>query len=360
MSEKKVLVFSRSFWNEPPRLRHQLTNLLQEYSHKVIFFERGSKSLKIKKFEENGILILRHFEFLHHQLKPFNFLVVVNNFIAKYFIKKAVKEFDIEFIVNFNYDYSFLKQLFPDTKIITIINDDFVAQGKPWMKESIKRQLSNTCKKSDLVFTVSYPLQRQINEFKVDTSIFFPWAGTTYLEPTFTNNMRDVVLFWGYIDHRIDWLVIKYLLSEKIKIRFIGNIQSNVKQEIEELKKFSTFELFESQSISSIDFSEICCSILPYNLDVPGVNAISISNRAFQLLTFGVPLIYSNLPELMEAPQNVIRKCYDNKNYLESIKYFTHNFNICQSDISFFLKDHYSEDRYKFLLSKIRETSDVS
>ncbi len=351
---KNIVIFTKTNWNEPPRLRHQLAKLLLSYGHQITFFEKTNlKSLKIEKYTKDKINFIRHYELLHHQLKPFNFLIKLNQFIIKYFIKNSLKNNDIDLIINFNYDYDFLRELFPNKKVITIINDDFTAQAKPWMKKSIKTQLASTCQNSDIVLTVSYPLQKQIKEFDIDAYIFFPWAEQRYVAPTNVNQKRDTILFWGYIDHRVDWDIIQYLLDQNIKLRFIGNIQSNIKEKVEELRRYNNFEVLTATSIDKIRFNDICCSVLPYDLDVNGVKAISISNRAFQLLSYGIPLIYSDLPELINAPTNVISRSRNNKEYLKSIEYFKNNFSLCQNDIEVFLCKHYSEQRYKLIMDII-------
>lgn len=256
-------------------------------------------------------------------------------------------------IINFNYDYDFLKDLFPNKKVVTIINDDFIAQAKFWMKDSVRMQLKNTCKESDIVFTVSYPLQKLIKELGVNAHIFFPWAEQKYISPNKINTQRDTVLFWGYIDHRIDWGIVEYLIEQNVKLRFIGNIESRVQGNILKLKKYKNFEVLSARPIEKVLFDDICCSILPYDLNVSGVKAISISNRAFQLLSYGIPLIYSELPYLIDVSERVIKKCEMNEDYLEAIEFFILNFELSQIDIKNFLKDNYSHNRYEYLFQKI-------
>ena len=243
MKFKRVVIFTKTNWDEPPRIRHQLTKLLLENKHQVVFFEKSNfKQFKIIKYIKDNILFFKHFELLHHQLRPFEFMVKINAMVTKFFIKKALKNEKIDLIINFNYDYYFLKEMFSDLKIVTIINDDFVAQARPWMPKSIKQQLKQTCENSDLVFAVSYPLQEQLVEFNKNTKLFFPWTFKKYEKPT-NNKNRNVVLYWGYIDHRIDWKKIKYLLEKGIKLRFIGMVSHKVIAFLDDFIKFNYFEL---------------------------------------------------------------------------------------------------------------------
>ncbi|PHR69807.1 MAG: hypothetical protein COA66_14095 [Arcobacter sp.] len=356
MKNKNIVIFTKTNWNESPRIRHQLTRLLSSYGHNVTFFEKScSTQLKTIKYKKDKINFIRHFELFHHQLRPFEFLVKLNQFVAKYFIQKNIKNENIDLVINFNYDYPFLKDLFPDKKVITIINDDFVSQAKFWMTKSIRNQLLDTCKNSDLVLAVSYPLVEQLKEYNQNTHIFLPWAQNEYIEPTIVAIKKDVVLYWGFIDHRIDWDVIEYLLKKKIKLRFVGSVQTKIFSKIEKCNEYTTFELIDPSSLETLNMDDIVCSLLPYDPKRNEMNAVTVNNRVFQLLSYGLPLVYSNLPNLLKSPTTVISKCKTNEEYFNVIKYFSNNFDLVQSDIKIFLKDHYAQNRYEYFTNKIEE-----
>ena len=355
MKFKRVVIFTKTNWDEPPRIRHQLTKLLLENKHQVVFFEKSNfKQFKIIKYIKDNILFFKHFELLHHQLRPFGFMVKINAMVTKFFIKKALKNEKIDLIINFNYDYYFLKEMFSDLKIVTIINDDFVAQARPWMIKSIKQQLKQTCENSDLVFAVSYPLQEQLAEFNKNTKLFFPWTFKKYEKPT-NNINRNVVLYWGYIDHRIDWKIIKYLLEKGIKLRFIGMVSHKVESILNDFNKFDNFELLKPTKLEDVYLDDISCSILSYVNTSGEMIAVTVNNRVFQLLSYGIPLVYVNLPNLIKTSEKVIKKCTLENEYFQAIKYFENNFYDCQDDIESFLGNHYSEKRYEYLLKSIEE-----
>lgn len=352
---KNIVIFTKTLWKESPRIRHQLTRLLLSNEHKITFFERCN-NLKFKtiQFTQENINFVRHFEFLHHQLRPLKILTWINNTIVKFFIRKNVRIKEIDLVINFNYDYNFLKEIFKKTKVITIINDDFVAQAKPWMKKSISYQLENTCRKSDLVFTMHYSLYSQLKSFNKNTYIFLPWAGNKYIAPTNTGQIRNTVLFWGFIDQRVDWELIKILLQYNIKIRFIGHILTRVKHKLKECEQYNNFELVNATPIEKINFSDVCCGIIPYNINKNGVKSISISNRTFQLLSYGIPILHTELPYLIEAPQDVIRKCKNSEDFIIGIDFYKNNFYLSQKNIERFLSSNYSENRYNELFKRIK------
>ena len=209
--------------------------------------------------------------------------------------------------------------MFSDLKIVTIINDDFVAQARPWMIKSIKQQLKQTCENSDLVFAVSYPLQEQLAEFNKNTKLFFPWTFKKYEKPT-NNINRNVVLYWGYIDHRIDWKIIKYLLEKGIKLRFIGMVSHKVESILNDFNKFDNFELLKPTKLEDVYLDDISCSILSYVNTSGEMIAVTVNNRVFQLLSYGIPLVYVNLPNLIKTSEKVIKKCTLENEYFQAIK----------------------------------------
>ena len=356
MSKKQsIAIFTKTNWSEPPRIRHQLTRLLCSYGHEITFFEKSNiRHISTSKYKHEGINFVKHFELIPQKLRIFNFLVKLNQALAKYLIKQSISRVDIDLIINFNYDYSFLKEIFHQKKIITIINDDFVAQHKYWIANSIFKQLKSTCENSDLVFAVSYPLCEQLNQFNGNTNILLPWAESHYMYPNMSSK-RDVVLYWGFIDHRIDWSIIEYLLSNNIKLRFVGFINQEINDQIKKYTVYDNFELISPTPINNLYMGDICCSILPYCTKSDAIRVVTVNNRVFQLLARGIPLVYSDLPNLIKSPNTVITKCRSNEAYMNAIEFFSSNFASCQTDIEVFLEEHYSDARYNYLFDKINK-----
>jgi len=431
---KNIIIFSKTKWQEPPRLRHQLTRLLKKKGHNIIFFEKNSfrakRGIPFIYFQpsarsEEGIHFYSHPELLHHQLRPFRLLRKLNEYYELKYINKILNNnnkpqfygrskqltsniqyptshpagdqpkagnIKPDLIINFNYDYYFLKKLFPDTPIATIINDDFEVKAKFWMQRSARNQIRQTCMNSDIVFTVSYPLLKKLKRYNKNTYLFFPWAEHFYQKPRYSSSIptlknqspistrllplsttverglggevergsegevREIVLYYGYINNKLDWKIITNLAQAKIKLRFIGPVAKNVRKQIQNLLNFKNFELLPPTDIQNIDFDDVCCSIIPYDLNFKNNHSITVSNRIFNLLSYGIPIINADLKYLINAPQNVIRKCSSLEEYMEVIIFFKNNFFTVQAEIKNFLKDHYEANRYQFLIEICKTT----
>lgn len=351
-----IAFFTRTSWIEMPRIRHQLAALLTANGHLVTFFEKADfTSPASPRIISEHLTIVPLPEIIHHQLRPFRSIGSAANIFPKNFIRKyysATAQPDL--ILNFNYDFSFLREIFPRTPLVTFINDDFIAQAKPWMKKIITERLAESCTVSDAVLTVSHPLLRQVSKHNNNSHLFFPWAEKEYSAPA-AGKERNVVLYFGYINHRIDFSILEKIARTKIQLRLIGPVQDRVdKAGLTKLLQHRNVSLLEARPLAEVDFSDVCCSVSPYDTKVESVNACSISNRGFNLLSNGIPLVHAKLAEQMDAPQTVIRYCKSAEDYLYAIEYFKNNFSGAQKDIQNFLEGNYPADRYQTFINLVQ------
>jgi len=350
-----VVIFTKTNWNEAPRIRHQITDLLRKKGKKVIFFQKASQSRfrsTITKVDD-GFYLVDYYELLHHQLKFTSSLVALNNVLLERTISTLLKNFEVDFIINFNYDYSFLKNIFQKEKIITLINDDFIAQAKNYRKSMAKKLLRDTCKNSDAVFGVSYSIVKQLTHYNANTKLFLPWALEKYVAPSH-NLSRNVVLFYGYINNRLNWKIIEEMFEHNIKLRFVGPVNDNCKERMASYKiKYKTFEYAGMSDIEELYTEDVLVSIIPYIEDSAEIQAITINNKAFNLLSKGLPLIYPDLPNLIKVNKNIISK-YKSIDDIDSIvEYFSEFFYNIQNDLKVFLEEHYENSRYQLLMSEV-------
>jgi hypothetical protein len=348
---KRILILTKTNWNEAPRIRHQITRLLRSKGFEITFLEKNTyKSFFIRKRKEEGIQFYSHPELIHHQLRYFSIIQWANNFVVQFYLKKILRYISFDLVFNFCYDYSFLRKLVGNKKIITMIEDDFESQAKFGMAHAIRNQVRKTCINSDHVLTVSYPLMDKLKEYTNDVRMLFPWSQKKYSPPD-KNLKRDTVLYFGYV-HRMEWSVVEKLIREtEHRFRFVGPTGKNqdVKM-VRHLKQaYDNFEYVPFSNLSNLKLDDVFCSILPYDPERKSVQACTISNRAFNLLSIGLPLVYADLNALLEAPDTVIRKNRTFEDYQRSFSFFRENFDNVQSDIENFLNAHYEQDRWEVL-----------
>ena len=346
MIKGNILIISRTPWYETPRIRHQLSRMLRDCGYEIHYLETIFGNKPISMVLESGIYVYRAKERIHHQLRPLDLLERINTSSLKKQIKKLFIGLEFAAVFNFNYDYYFIGEMF-DAPIITIINDDFIASAKPWMRLKVEKKLALTCQKSDSVLSVSYSLDRHLKKLSDKSELFLPWSVKPYSKPEISKK-RDIVLYFGYIS-RVDTRIIDKFCEKRIRIRFVGPALGDGLKVKKKYDSYDNIEFVPSRPLSKVNLEDVCCSIALYDLTDPTTIAITASNRMFQLLAEGIPLVYPNMPNLIHAPSTVIARCSNIEEFPEAINFFKTNFDNVQDNIKSFLEDHTIEKRSIFI-----------
>jgi hypothetical protein len=112
---------------------------------------------------------------------------------------------------------------------------------------------------------------------------------------------------------------------------------------------FKNIEFLSARPLTDVFLDDVCCSIALYDLKNPINLAITASNRMFQLLAEGIPLVYPEMPNLINAPYTVVRKCSKPEDFVSAVRFFMENFDKVQGDIKLFMKDHTVAKRSTFI-----------
>lgn len=356
----RFIFFTKTNWVEIPRLRHQLANLLLDNGHEVVFFERPSFVLKHQaetNSSEANILFCRSRQLIHHKLRLHPALHYLNSIYEKKSIesfRRAVNFLPDDIIVNFNYDYFFIKDLFPRNKLITVINDDFWCRALLGYTTPLRWVLKETCQTSDVVLTVSIPLKNQLSEFCA-AELFYPWAAQPYIKPA-VSLQRKNLLFWGFINKRlnIDYIfqLAEALIIENsnIKLLFIGPVQKSDKLPLKRLMSYENIEITGPQGIEDLNFDEVLAAFIPY---VPGNKAddvTTIPNKTFPMLANGLPLVITGMPDFIDEPF-VFRLGNDLVADLKLLSELENKFIPLQSSIKEFVRSNTAKHRLEQFMS---------
>lgn len=308
----RFIFFTKTVWTEAPRIRHQLSRMLSSAGHEVHFFQKPlhfwNRTRVGPRVVENNIFLYQYTELIHHKLRFTDSLTKANGFWVMKQIRNNIVDLAVDedvVIVNFNYDYVFLRDLFPKIKIITIMNDDFLARLFFNYQVPFRRSLESTCNISDTVLAVSFPLLRQLETF-CKPQLFLPWSDCDYKAPA-SAACRDTLLLWGYINDRLDfdflheWACMLAFHQPDVKLLFVG--PQEISQSV--IKALSALPNIAFRSPSNLDdlpLDRIIAGIIPYISNSPRINAITFSNKAFQMLGRGLPLIIRGMPNFYDAP----------------------------------------------------------
>lgn len=306
----RFIFLTKTPWNEPPRLRHQLARLLDSAGHTVVFFEKPIffwQKMPSSCDAEGNIRFYRYRELIHHKLRISRLLYNLN---AWFVTKELGKAFNLiglnqqDMIVNFNYDYGFLRKIFPKHKLLTVINDDFHSRALWNYQKPLLAALEKTCKSSDVVLTVSELLKQMLAQF-CKPELFLPWTECPYMGSP-QSGSRSLLLFWGYINSKIDFALLSKFSkalnksNPHMRILFVGPLQLG-SESVRILEGLSNVDLKNAASLDTLPMDRVLAALIPYRNNVPAIDAISFPNKAFQLLAYGVPLLISGMPNFLKA-----------------------------------------------------------
>lgn len=357
----KFIFFSKTMYSETPRIRHQLADLLVSYGHEVVFYQKPlfffeHRNKLINQKISNNLTIKQTKQFLHHQLRLFGLLSYLNSSYEVQQIIPSLGDIDeSDVIINFNYDYDFLRNIFKKNKIITLINDDFVAQAKFNNGKHVIKSLIEVSKFSDAVLAVSYPLLNQVQQYSKRTELFLPWTERGYIEPHIKE--RDSILVWASINDVIDYEIIRSisLKYHKYKIFLIGPMDRKVQGLITELlKSFSNLFYLDPKRLEELDdISNFFAALLPYRAGVKSTEAVTAANKTFRLMSLGLPLVVHGMPKFYK--HEAIFRCSNLNEVETSIEYCHSNFYDMQPSIKKLVNEQQPEQRYKQIMSIVNE-----
>jgi hypothetical protein len=355
----RFIFLTKTQWREPPRLRHQLARLLAAAGHEVAFFEKPRYPWQ-RDFPpvetEGNIRFFRHQELIHHKLRLSPALASANAYWVKRTLSRASAGLRVnhdDVVVNFNYDYFFLRDVFRTNRLVTVINDNFISRAVLGFEKPLLRALRLTCQASSSVLTVSGPLQEQLNPF-CRPQLFLPWADSEYRRPV-SGTERDTLLAWGYINRRMDFGLVVHLadtlrdLDSGIRMLFVGPVESN-ERDVELLRSRPNIEVRPASSLDDLPLERVIAGFMPYRGNDPEVDAATLPNKALQLLAWGLPLLITGMPHFLAAPF-VFRTA--SHSFLQDIGQIQMRFEELQMSIEDFVSRHSARARLDQFMSLV-------
>lgn len=309
------LLFTNTQWTQAPRLRHQVARLLAHAGHRVTFFETPAHPWqgidRAPREVEPGIRLVSSRQLLHHQLRIARPLQWWNERFVLGEIGRSLPS-DVDpaqcTVINFRYEYGFVREAFPGRPFLTIIHDNFEAQCRlPW-RGHITGSLARTCRASDRVLVVSTPLQRRLSEW-CHPELFLPWSVEAYRAPSPDMERRRDLAFWGYVDTAVDLTMVRRVAAalrergDGGRVLLIGPTEKAHRRRriVESLADEPNVEVHDRTDLDRLPLDRLLGAILPY-VDSESVRSVTLANKSMQLLARGLPLLISSMPEFVRQP----------------------------------------------------------
>ncbi len=360
---KRFLFFTKTLWSEPPRLRHQLAELLSRAGNEVVFFQKPSHPGRAgPELPETpaGIRLVSHRELMHHKLRIGPLARAANAAFTEASLNRQLADLrctERDIVINFNYEYYFLRRIFPHNPIITVINDDFISSAPRIAQPSLRMAQRMTCGMSDLVLTPSVALQEDLSTY-CSAELFLPWADVGYQSPQ-AGMRRNGLFFWGYISRRIDFAWLERFAtslrakSPAVTLDFFGPVVGDVARQ-RLFRDHPNVRLHGSARLSEIPLGEMMGSIIPYVRGVHDVDVVVMPNKAMQILARGLPLAITGMPRFERAP--FVRRL-DEGDPLESLRELQQEFDRLQTPIRNYVEMNGSQARLQQFMAIVERVS---
>jgi len=347
-------------------MRHQIAKLFLQNGWSVLFFE---KPLFFWNFRVENIFVgvdlevIKTKQLLHHRLRIFSILNYINSYYEKKSIQRALRERleSIELVINFNYDYFFLRDFLGNKKIITIINDDFINSGGVFSNKFKKTQ-SMTCSISDAVLGVSTPILNFLPSHS-NPEIFLPWSDDLYTYPKKRLAVkRNKVLLWGYLHNDIDFQLIGEASKELKDFEFllVGPINKKCNKIIRIiLNSNENIKAISATKLKDLPLEECCAGIHVYKSRSVLGRSISMSNKTLKLAAYGIPIVTYGVENFIKHAGIINSKTLSE--FIKGIRYSQVNFYSMQKGLRHLVDSNQGFHRYSKLceIVKIKEGVNV-
>ncbi len=308
----RFVVLSKTDWSEPPRLRHHVAMLLATAGHDVLFVQRARYPWQRRTREESGakgVELAQLNQLIHHRLRLFPCLHWLNAHFETRELRSLARSRSIgatDVILNFNYDYFFLREAFPGNRIISIINDAHWVRRNGHERKRQLWALRRTLHASDACLTVSDPLRQRLSSYR-PTEIFRPWATSEYRTPH-RDEAPTELLYWGYINKRLDFDFIEELAVDlavsrpDLRLVFTGPVRCRSRA-LRPLRARSNVVFRPPTPFHELDFRNTRAGIIPFKRQgCASIDACEIPSKFFMLVSRGLPVLITGMPNFYRAP----------------------------------------------------------
>ena len=295
------------------------------------FSSKATEDSTIVEEENFKVIKLKKTQRILGRLWQDNFTIhcLYNKFITRKIVK-ILNRLNCEniTIINFQYNFSEIFDCEIFKKKIYICNDEFTKKGRfNWQNKLFNKYEKLTAEKADLCLAVSTVLKSKLMYFNKNVNLFYPGHEfikyKKYLRKSLGSEITSVC-FMGYINKRINfnWLL-KLVEDDRFRLTLVGEIQTDSLKNIQNLNRFNNFKHINSIFGDTL-FDELCnhdVLIIPYDINMETVKAINVSNKFYQYLATGKPIVISNMPNFIKLDEGLIYRACDASDFVHLVKF---------------------------------------
>lgn len=322
--EPVFLLNTRTYWNEMPRARHQLARALAA-RHKVYFVEYnrvGPPGLSAETAENRLVVLTPSYPLdprLRYRVPPLSRRYQRWLFPALREYLRAKGDTEL-FVVNFDHTATDIFEYFPN--VMYFCNDDPLLQPGLLGRVSAlhyARSEKIVLKKSLFTVVVSDYLFR--SKKAENKHLLYLGAESSFLDhPLSLPPSENIVInHMGFINYRIETKWIRRLAQDfpSWKIELVGPIDGKRKRRLAVSSNIVFIEPQQGENLRLV-LEKCHCGILPYKNN-RRLRVCSASNKYWQYLALGKPVVFRNHPDLIRVPEQLMYKASTYEEFREQI-----------------------------------------
>ena len=337
-----AVVVARTQWDEAPRIRHQLARQLMRWFNVLFveFFpdEHGAPASNQVRPAHERLLLFRSQTWFqipsraYANLPPLHSLG--NRACSRQIAEMARRQQASPVIlVNFVHDFPEIMSVPLFSYKIYVCFDEWPQMWRrstrPWgpkfyyHSKLYQHYENQVAKRADRCLASHTPLQEKLSRVNPRTSLFLhghEFKHTFPAEPRRRSPGTIKVGFMGYITYNLmlDWLT-AVLDAEGMDLVLIGPPHEFDLTPFLKRMNFTHVPPLSGQSLLQ-KLTEMDVLIMPYDPCIPEVRVQTVSNKFFQYLAAGRPVVISNMPCYIPMPRGVLYRANSALEFVDKIR----------------------------------------
>lgn len=332
-----AVVVTRTSWDEPPRIRHQVARQLLRFFN-VLYVQKdyANKEDKIIKISDRHIIFIPGINKLFSMRLYANFPayhhIVNEQFARKIDFFLSLFETNKKILVNFEYDfYQIMKRTYYDQKI-HICYDEFPKMRRTQARMNIlkerfqawlyQRYENAVAKHAHRCLASHELLKRKLEIINSNTELFLHGHEFNGFHSTkLVSKTKPIkVGFMGYIMYNllVEWLF-KIVKNEDMYLYLIGPIEKFDITNFSAYKNFAHIPPLTGKKLFET-LSDMDILIMPYDTKIPQCRIQTASNKFFQYLSAGKPVVISDMKYYIKMPEGVIYRAKNPDEFIAKIR----------------------------------------
>jgi hypothetical protein len=337
-----AVVVASTRWDEPPRMRHQVTRQLMRWFN-VLFVEflpsrrQAPSAGYLRRVDERLLIFAPQTRFpvpihAYANIPPVHWAV---NRGYRDRIVETVQSLGSRPVMLFNFVYDF-----PEIMALSLFSykiyfcfDEWPRMwrraSKPWgpkffyQSRLYQHYENQVARRADRCLATHTPLEEKLRRVNPGTSLFLlahEFNRIASFRPLVKSRAPIKVGFMGYITYRLmaDWLT-SVLNEEDIELFLIGPLSKLYLQPFLERKNFTHVPPLVGDSLLD-KLAEMDVLIQPYDPRIPENHVQTVSNKFFQYVAAGRPVVISDMPHYLEMPKGVLYRAKTAGEFINAIR----------------------------------------